>query len=76
MHHASVTVKGQVTIPAPIRQKFSLDRGGKVVFSVEGDKIILNPLHESVEDAFGLVKSKRGVSPAQMKEAIRQRGSK
>ena len=76
MHHASVTVKGQVTIPARIRQKFSLERGGKVVFSVEGDRIILKPLHESVEDAFGLVKSKRGVSLAQMEEAVRRRGGK
>jgi len=74
MNISSVTVKGQVTIPAAIRQQFSLDHGGEVIFSVDGDQIVIKPVHRSVEDAFGLVKSSKTVNLEQMEETIRLRG--
>ena len=75
MHVSSVTTKGQVTIPAAIRRRFSLHQGGKVLFSVDGDTIVLRPVYESVEDAFGLVKPDKSVSLEEMDQAIRMRGS-
>ena len=75
MHQSSVTSKGQVTIPAAIRRQFSLNHGGKVIFSVERDQIIIRPVFESVEDAFGLATSEKTVSLEQMEESIRHRGS-
>ncbi len=44
---ATVTSKGQITLPKPIRQALSIDFGSKVAFDLRGSKVIVS----RVEDA-------------------------
>ena len=38
---ATITSKGQITLPKPIRQALGVDAGGKVAFDFMGDRIIV-----------------------------------
>ncbi len=76
MQSSSVTVKGQVTIPVNIRKKFGLQAGGKVSFSVEDEKIVVQPVPVTIEAAFGLVTGSRSVSLDDMEEIIRKRAGR
>ncbi len=73
MRSSTVTIKGQVTIPSLIRKQFGLHTGGKVLFSVENEKIVLHPVPNKVEDAFGLISGKRSVSLDEMEEIIKKK---
>ena len=39
---ATLTSKGQITLPKPIRQALGVDVGGKVAFDFSGGKIIVS----------------------------------
>lgn len=47
---ATITSKGQITLPKPIRQALGVDFGGKVAFDLQGSKVVVtrveNELHE------------------------------
>ena len=47
---ATITSKGQITLPKPIRQALGVDRGGKVAFDLRGSQVIVTradePSHE------------------------------
>lgn len=36
---ATITSKGQITLPKPIRQALGVDAGGRVAFDFEGDRV-------------------------------------
>lgn len=38
---ATITSKGQITLPKPIRQALGVDTGGKVAFDFTGDQVIV-----------------------------------
>lgn len=38
---ATITAKGQITIPKPIRQALGLDYGGKVAFALRGAEVVV-----------------------------------
>jgi len=38
---ATLTSKGQITLPKPIRQALGVDAGGKVAFDLTGDRVIV-----------------------------------
>ncbi len=38
---ATITSKGQITLPKPIRQALGVDVGGKVAFDFSGDSVIV-----------------------------------
>jgi AbrB family looped-hinge helix DNA binding protein len=40
----TVTVKGQIVIPAPLRHKYGIKKGTKVRVYEEGGKIVLEPV--------------------------------
>lgn len=44
MTAATITVKGQVTIPKDVRDALGLREHDKVVFVVEGDRAIMRPI--------------------------------
>lgn len=46
--HSSVTVKGQVTLPAVLRKKFGLGHGQKVSFAATKEGILVKPVE--IED--------------------------
>ena len=47
---ATITSKGQITLPKPIRQALGVDFGGKVAFDLLGSQVVVtrveNELHE------------------------------
>ena len=47
---ATITSKGQITLPKPIRQALGVDYGGKVAFDLQGSQVIVTradePFHE------------------------------
>lgn len=47
---ATITAKGQITLPKPIRQALGVDYGGKVAFDLRGSQVIVtraeDPSHE------------------------------
>ena len=44
METGTVTVKGQVVIPAKMRQRLGIQQGTKVCFMEKGDEIVIRPL--------------------------------
>ena len=76
MQSATITTKGQVTIPAAIRKQFNLKPGERVKFSVEDEKIVLCPIPTRVEDSFGLVSSPHSVTLEDMDEIIKAQAGK
>jgi len=69
----TITRKGQVTIPIRLRRAFRLSEGDRILFREEKGKIIIEPVENRIEAAFGLVKAKKSVSLAEMDEAVKQR---
>ena len=43
---ATVTSKGQITLPKPIRQALGVDYGGKVAFDLQGSQVIVTRANE------------------------------
>lgn len=47
METSIVTVKGQIVVPAKIRNKFGIKRGVKVAFIEQNGKLIIQPLDKN-----------------------------
>lgn len=67
MATTSVTSKGQVTIPKPLRQQLGLRQGSKVEFILVGNhaemRIVTTPI-DLPPSGFGMLRSKRTSVPA------------
>ncbi len=62
MSEATVTSKGQITIPADVRKALGLSTGERVVFTrVEDGTIVMRSKTRSILDLKGLLKPARGV---------------
>jgi len=65
---ASLTSKGQTTIPKEVRDQLSLQPGDRLRFTVMPDgAVILRVKNRSVRELFGLVKGSRRVGLAEMR---------
>lgn len=53
MQAATLSSKGQVTIPKAIRDRLKLRPGDRVAFVVQGDVVALEPVSESILDWYG-----------------------
>lgn len=71
---ATVTEKGQVTIPVEVRNRLRLRAGQKIRFAIEDDgRAMIAPVETRLSDLAGLLgKPKRSVTLEEMDEAIRQ----
>jgi AbrB family looped-hinge helix DNA binding protein len=73
---ATLTSKGQVTIPKVVRDSLHLHAGDKVDFLVTGNgEVLLKPVTKQVDDVFGrLHKSgRKPISIEQMDTLVRDR---
>ncbi len=52
---ATITSKGQVTLPKPIRDRLHLRPGDKIDFMLEGDVLRVTPVTASVTQLKGMV---------------------
>ncbi len=76
MQASNLTSKGQVTLPAAIRKQLNLKTGDRIAFTLQGNKIIAEPISTEISSLFGLIKSDKTVSLEEMQEAIEQAASK
>lgn len=47
---ATITAKGQITLPKPIRQALGVDYGGKVAFELRGKQIVVSRVDDSSDE--------------------------
>ena len=71
---ATVTSKGQVTIPKEVRNRLGVRAGGKLRFALEDDnRVVMSARPSSIQDSFGILgKPPRSATLEQMDEAIRR----
>jgi AbrB family looped-hinge helix DNA binding protein len=77
MATATLTSKGQITIPLAVRRKLGLDAGDRVEFvELAPGEFALKPATEDVRSLKGMIRPPaRPVSIAAMNAAIKRRGS-
>ena len=71
----TVTTKGQVTIPKAIRQALGIHERDRLLFLLEGERLILIPLrHRSLPELYGALPATRPYPGHQaIREEIRSR---
>ena len=47
---ATITSKGQITLPKPIRQALGVDSGGKVAFDIRGSQVVVTRVENEVHE--------------------------
>lgn len=73
---ATLTSKGQTTIPYEIRNYLGLKMGDKIEFVIEEGRVMLAPLTINVSELKGMLpKPKKKVSIEDMNHAIAKRGA-
>jgi antitoxin PrlF len=75
---ATLTSKGQTTIPKAIRDHLKLRPGDRIEFVIDEDgRVVLLPLSFDAADLAGILPPpKRAVSLEEMDAAIRRRGAR
>lgn len=77
MTAATVTSKGQITIPAPVRADLKVGPGDRLEFVRIGDgRYEVAAVTQEVSRLKGRVKAKRPISIEEMNAAIRDRASR
>jgi AbrB family looped-hinge helix DNA binding protein len=76
MSIATVTSKGQITLPKELRERLHIAAGERIEFRIdeESSTATLIPLNKRVEDLFGMLKRKnnrKAVTTEKMDESIR-----
>jgi len=70
---ATLTTKGQVTIPKAVRNRLHLRAGDKVEFVFYENSVEMIPVNGSVRDLKGMVaRPKKPISLDEMDQAIRE----
>jgi antitoxin PrlF len=77
MEVTTLTSKGQITVPKPIRDRLNLRAGDRIYFFVEDDgTVIFMPAKSDVRELKGILpKPKIPVTVEAMNEAIAEGGS-
>lgn len=66
---STITQKGQVVIPQAIRNLLQLKPATRVYFEVKNDAVIMRPAL-TIDQAFGMIKTKKKFSQKDYDEAI------
>ena len=75
MSTATITSKGQVTIPKDVRERLRLRKGDRIEFVLEEDGAFrIRPLKTDIRALFGMISADRHVTVEEMNAAIRARG--
>ncbi len=74
---ATITSKGQVTIPKSIREHLGVGPGDRIVFrETESGEVVVEPATVDVMSLRGMFKASRHVSLEEMDEAVRRGGTR
>jgi len=78
MSTATLTAKGQVTIPADVRRRMGLDAGDRIEFvEIESGEYLIKPAIDDVRTLKGLLrKPANPISIEDMNATIRRRGAR
>lgn len=73
MSEATVTSKGQITLPKEVRTKLGLKQGDRVRFVIEDDgRVRLLPAKRDISELVGILpRPKRRISLEEMDEAVK-----
>jgi antitoxin PrlF len=70
---ATLTSKGQVTVPQEVREQLRLHRGQQLKFTIESDRVLITPLYRRLSELVGILpKPKRTVTLEEMDTVIAQ----
>jgi antitoxin PrlF len=70
---ATLTSKGQVTVPQQVREQLRLRNGQELKFTVEGHRMVVTPFYRRLSELVGILpKPKRTISFEEMDEVIQQ----
>jgi antitoxin PrlF len=77
MATATVTSKGQITIPVSVRERLGIDTGDRVEFiEIAEHEFAIKPATHDIRSLKGFLKRPaKPVSTEKMREAIRRRGA-
>jgi len=76
MSLATISSRGQITIPADVRARLGLKRGDKVNFILIGNEVKFLPVTKDISSLKGFIKKpSKPVSIEDMKKTIKARGS-
>jgi AbrB family looped-hinge helix DNA binding protein len=68
-----LTIKGQVTLPKELRERFSLQPGSRVAFEEEADGIKVRPVRGTILDWAGSLRSPEpGLSEAEIRHRVKK----
>jgi AbrB family looped-hinge helix DNA binding protein len=67
VHFSQISTKGQIVIPADVREAMKLEPGTRVALEVEGDTLLLRPVTAE------FVRSLRGITRGKRLSALRER---
>lgn len=74
---ATISSRGQITIPADVRNTLSLKRGDKINFIIVGNEVKFLPVTKDISTLKGMIKKPlKPVSIDEMNKTIKARGSK
>jgi antitoxin PrlF len=73
-YEATVSKKGQLTLPKEVRERLDVRGGGKLRFELPPDSpVIVKPAMYSIRDMFGILgKPRRSVTLEEMDEVVRR----
>ncbi len=66
---STITSKGQVLIPATIRNKLNMKPSDRVIFNVTGSKLVAEKA-TSTDEMYGFIKTGKKLSNRQLENAI------
>ena len=71
MLEATITSKGQITIPAPVRRALHLKEQDRLEFEIQGDAVLVKPVRETMLDLYGALNPKKRPVTAASKQTAR-----
>ena len=73
MKTSRLTVKGQVTLPKELRERFCLGPGARVAFDAEADGIKVRPVRKTILDWAGTLRPRQaGLSDDEIRQRVKR----
>lgn len=74
MYYSKLTTKGQVTIPAAVRERLHLSAGNEIEFVPYDEYVLIIPINKSVKSLKGILpKPQKPLSCDQISEVIKEK---
>jgi AbrB family looped-hinge helix DNA binding protein len=71
-YHTTISSKGQVVVPAELREQLGLKKGSRATWTEEGGRLILTPIERLLDEIQGFLKPRPG-EPSMFEEHFKER---